>query len=65
MTKEEWIKDAKEYGDALNEAGWAALEMLPADAVSGAIFNNIKSALRVGILQYAELVDSKNKDSKL
>lgn len=50
-----WTKDAMEYGNALNEAGWALVQALPKGSLTDDGFTNLKPALRVAILKYAEL----------
>jgi hypothetical protein len=47
-----WIQDAEEWGNALNDAGWAFLEACPEK--SALLFNNTKGPLRAAILKYAE-----------
>lgn len=52
-----WTKDAEEWGDSLNEAGWVFVDRCPEKSVL--LFNNVKPALRAAILKYAELVAGK------
>jgi hypothetical protein len=49
-----WADDAKNWGSALNEAGWTFIETCPEK--SALLFNNCKSSLREAILKYASLV---------
>ena len=53
----ELAKDAKEWGPALNKAGWLFLSELNEDPQKSAlIFNNCKGPLRAAIMKYAEIV---------
>jgi hypothetical protein len=50
-------QDAKQWGNRLNDASWAATHAWNRDLMgpmSGAIFNNIKGVIRVAILKYLE-----------
>lgn len=48
----DFAKDAKEWGDGLNEASWAFIDHCPEK--SALLFNTCKPALREAILVYAE-----------
>lgn len=49
-----WEADARDYGDALNDAAWVFIdECLEKSAL---LFNNCKVPLRSAILKYAEIV---------
>lgn len=43
-------KDAVEYGTALNDASWAAIDACP----DGIHYNDVKTAVRAAILCYLE-----------
>ena len=53
-----YAKDAKEWGNALNEAGWAFLDNCPEK--SALLFSTVKPALREAILVYLERVEERN-----
>lgn len=53
-----YAKDAKEWGNALNEAGWAFLDNCPEK--SALLFRTVKPALREAILVYLERVEECN-----
>ena len=50
-------EDALNYGNALNEAGWAFIDAhaaLKLGNIRGHLFNNLKSLLRSSIIVYLE-----------
>ena len=55
MTKDEWVKDAKEWGNALNDAGWEFIETYK-DVLPPKVFNCLKTCLRAAIIKYADRV---------
>lgn len=58
--KEVMAKDAKEWGDALNSAGWEYLDAyrkITGKAESVEVFNNGKAILREAILKYIEKLE--------
>lgn len=61
----DWAKDAREFGKALNDAGWEFIEHCPEK--SALLFNNTKVPLRLAILKYLEqvvaLAQQANKDT--
>lgn len=59
MTKDEWIKDAEEWGGALNEAGWEFIDAYK-DVLPTKVFNCLKTCLRAAIIKYAENVEKEN-----
>jgi len=53
-----YAKDAQEWGNALNDAGWAFLDNCPEK--SALLFNTVKPALREAILVYLERVEERH-----
>lgn len=54
------MKSNIEFDEALNEAGWKVLEFLQSKGeVSAAVFNNLKTALKIGIDEYLDLKNPK------
>lgn len=50
----DYVRDAMNYGPALNEAGWEFINNCPEK--SALLFNNTKAPLRMAILKYLDRV---------
>lgn len=57
----DYSSDARDYGDAINEASWAAMEEYRnrLGPLPGGLFNNMKSILRMGVLTYIQIIERK------
>lgn len=63
LTAEQWRRDAEDWGDALNAAGWLFLDECPERSTK--LFNTAKPALRAAILAYSERVHAKHHRSRV